>query len=57
MFLVLVCQKFDAAGNVFNLNVKVESASQRGFAAVLLIVKCKMLYASETKQFLSATGN
>ena len=55
MFLVLVCQKFNAVEYVFNLNVKVESASKRGFTAVLLIVKCKMLYASETKQYLSAT--
>ena len=44
MFLVLVCQKFDAVENIFNLNVKVESATQRGFTAVLLIVECKMLY-------------
>ncbi len=36
MFLVLVCQKFDAVENIFNLNVKVESESQRGFTAVLL---------------------
>ena len=44
MFFVLVCQKFDAVENIFNLNVKVESATQRGFTAVLLIAECKMLY-------------
>ena len=50
MFLVLVCQKFDAVENIFNLNVKVESESQRGFTAVLLKLDLNLRQNSFSQQ-------
>ena len=50
MFFVLVCQKFDAVENIFNLNVKVESESQRGFTAVLLKLDLNLRQNSFSQQ-------